>query len=105
MGEAESIVFIIDDDPLYWSSSERLVRSVGFSVLNVPAIAEQRLAQSQAWQVLQLKRAEAAEITARPPAEKVGAPTMTEEERRAAERQARSRFMHGAGTKPKLPPR
>jgi FixJ family two-component response regulator len=32
MGEAESIVFIIDDDPLYWSSSERLVRSVGFSV-------------------------------------------------------------------------
>jgi FixJ family two-component response regulator len=32
MGEAESIVFIIDDDPLYRSSSERLVRSVGFSV-------------------------------------------------------------------------
>jgi FixJ family two-component response regulator len=32
MGEAESIVFIIDDDPLYLTSSERLVRSVGFSV-------------------------------------------------------------------------
>ena len=32
MGEAESIVFIIDDDPLYRASSERLVRSVGFSV-------------------------------------------------------------------------
>ena len=32
MGEAESIVFIIDDDPLYRGSSERLVRSVGFSV-------------------------------------------------------------------------
>jgi len=32
MGEAESIVFIIDDDPLYRISSERLVRSVGFSV-------------------------------------------------------------------------
>ena len=32
MGEAESIVFIIDDDPLYRPSSERLVRSVGFSV-------------------------------------------------------------------------
>ena len=32
MREAESIVFIIDDDPLYRSSSERLVRSVGFSV-------------------------------------------------------------------------
>jgi len=32
MGEAESIVFIIDDDPLYRTSSERLVRSVGFSV-------------------------------------------------------------------------
>jgi FixJ family two-component response regulator len=32
MGEAESIVFIIDDDPLYRSSSERLVRSVGFDV-------------------------------------------------------------------------
>ena len=32
MGEAESIVFIIDDDPLYRESSERLVRSVGFSV-------------------------------------------------------------------------
>src|SRR5260221_91375 len=32
MGEAESIVFIIDDDPLYRRSSERLVRSVGFTV-------------------------------------------------------------------------
>jgi FixJ family two-component response regulator len=32
MGEAESIVFIIDDDPLYRRSSERLVRSIGFSV-------------------------------------------------------------------------
>jgi FixJ family two-component response regulator len=32
MGEAESIVFIIDDDPLYRSSTERLVRSIGFSV-------------------------------------------------------------------------
>lgn len=32
MGEAESIVFIIDDDPLYGRSSERLVQSVGFSV-------------------------------------------------------------------------
>jgi FixJ family two-component response regulator len=32
MGEAESRVFIIDDDPLYRESSERLVRSVGFSV-------------------------------------------------------------------------
>ena len=31
MGEAESIVFIIDDDPLYRRSSERLVRSVGFN--------------------------------------------------------------------------
>ena len=30
MGEAESIVFIIDDDPLYRTSSERLVRSAGF---------------------------------------------------------------------------
>jgi FixJ family two-component response regulator len=32
MGQAESIVFIIDDDPLYRTSSERLVRSVGFDV-------------------------------------------------------------------------
>jgi FixJ family two-component response regulator len=32
MTEAESIVFIIDDDPLYRASAERLVRSVGFSV-------------------------------------------------------------------------
>ena len=30
MGEAESIVFIIDDDPLYRTSTERLVRSIGF---------------------------------------------------------------------------
>ena len=32
MGEAASIVFIIDDDPLYRRSSERLVSSIGFSV-------------------------------------------------------------------------
>jgi FixJ family two-component response regulator len=32
MGEAESIVFIIDDDPLYRRASERLVRSAGFRV-------------------------------------------------------------------------
>jgi FixJ family two-component response regulator len=32
MAEAESIVFIIDDDPLYRASAERLVRSVGFGV-------------------------------------------------------------------------
>jgi FixJ family two-component response regulator len=32
MEEAESIVFIVDDDPLYRRSSERLVRSVGFRV-------------------------------------------------------------------------
>ena len=32
MREAESIVFIIDDDPLYRASAERLVRSVGFTV-------------------------------------------------------------------------
>ena len=32
MSEVESIVFIIDDDPLYRASAERLVRSVGFSV-------------------------------------------------------------------------
>ena len=32
MREAESIVFIIDDDPLYRRSTERLVRSVGFDV-------------------------------------------------------------------------
>lgn len=32
MKEAESIVFIIDDDPLYRASTERLVRSVGFGV-------------------------------------------------------------------------
>jgi FixJ family two-component response regulator len=33
MGEEESIVYIIDDDPLYRSSTERLVRSVGLRVL------------------------------------------------------------------------
>jgi FixJ family two-component response regulator len=32
MGDAESIVFIIDDDALYRASAERLVRSVGFNV-------------------------------------------------------------------------
>jgi FixJ family two-component response regulator len=32
MKEAESIVFIIDDDPLYRASTERLLRSVGFTV-------------------------------------------------------------------------
>jgi FixJ family two-component response regulator len=32
MGKAESSVFIIDDDPLYRRSTERLLRSVGFSV-------------------------------------------------------------------------
>ena len=32
MGDAESIVFIIDDDALYRASAERLVHSVGFSV-------------------------------------------------------------------------
>ena len=32
MKETESIVFIIDDDPLYRRSAERLVRSVGFRV-------------------------------------------------------------------------
>ena len=32
MREAESIVFIIDDDPLCRTSSERLVRSAGFDV-------------------------------------------------------------------------
>jgi FixJ family two-component response regulator len=32
MKEAESIVFIIDDDALYRASTERLLRSVGFSV-------------------------------------------------------------------------
>jgi len=32
MREAESIVFIIDDDSLYRASTERLVRSAGFSV-------------------------------------------------------------------------
>ena len=32
MQESESIVFIIDDDPLYRASTERLVRSVGLRV-------------------------------------------------------------------------
>jgi FixJ family two-component response regulator len=32
MKEQESIVFIIEDDPLFRASTERLVRSVGFSV-------------------------------------------------------------------------
>src|ERR1700726_1709765 len=32
MKEAESIVFIIDDDALYRASTERLLRSVGFTV-------------------------------------------------------------------------
>ena len=32
MEEGDSIVFIIDDDPLYRRSSERLVRSIGFGV-------------------------------------------------------------------------
>jgi FixJ family two-component response regulator len=32
MKEADSIVFIIDDDPLYRASAERLIRSVGFNV-------------------------------------------------------------------------
>jgi FixJ family two-component response regulator len=32
MSETESIVFIIDDDPLYRASAEPLIRSVGFSV-------------------------------------------------------------------------
>jgi FixJ family two-component response regulator len=32
MEESESIVFIIDDDPLYRASAERLVRSVGLRV-------------------------------------------------------------------------
>ena len=32
MKEADSVVFIIDDDPLYRASAERLVRSVGFNV-------------------------------------------------------------------------
>ncbi len=32
MKEADSVVFIIDDDPLYRASAERLIRSVGFNV-------------------------------------------------------------------------
>jgi FixJ family two-component response regulator len=40
MGEEKSIVYIIDDDPLYRSSTERLVRSVGFSVLGFKSARE-----------------------------------------------------------------
>jgi|SRR5580692_1421618 FixJ family two-component response regulator len=40
MKEAESIVFIIDDDPLYRASTERLVRSVGFSVQSFQSARE-----------------------------------------------------------------
>jgi FixJ family two-component response regulator len=32
MKEADSVVFIVDDDPLYRASAERLIRSVGFNV-------------------------------------------------------------------------
>jgi len=32
MKEADSVVFVIDDDPLYRASAERLIRSVGFNV-------------------------------------------------------------------------
>jgi len=40
MGEAESVVFIIDDDPLYRRSSERLVRSIGFGVQSFESARE-----------------------------------------------------------------
>src|SRR5215471_6536491 len=40
MREAESIVFIIDDDSLYRASTERLVRSVGFSVESFQSAAD-----------------------------------------------------------------
>jgi FixJ family two-component response regulator len=40
MGEEESIVYVIDDDPLYRSSTERLVRSVGLSVLGFKSARE-----------------------------------------------------------------
>jgi RNA polymerase sigma factor (sigma-70 family) len=40
MKEAESIVFVIDDDPLYRASTERLVRSVGFSVQSFQSAAD-----------------------------------------------------------------
>jgi len=69
--------------------------------ITVPAIASERLAQSRdQWRVLQLKRTAAAGNTAQSPTEKATVPTMSQEERLAAERQAKSRLMHGAGTKP-----
>ena len=40
MREAESIVFIIDDDSLYRASTERLVRSAGFSVESFQSAAD-----------------------------------------------------------------
>jgi FixJ family two-component response regulator len=40
VGEEESIVYVIDDDPLYRSSTERLVRSVGLSVLGFKSARE-----------------------------------------------------------------
>ena len=40
MQESESIVFIIDDDPLYRGSTERLVRSVGLRVQSFESVRE-----------------------------------------------------------------
>ena len=40
MEESESIVFIIDDDPLYRAATERLVRSVGFRVQSFESARE-----------------------------------------------------------------
>ena len=40
MQESESIVFIIDDDPLYRGSTERLVRSVGLRVQSFESARE-----------------------------------------------------------------
>ena len=40
MEESESIVFIIDDDPLYRASTERLVRSVGLRVQSFESARE-----------------------------------------------------------------
>jgi len=40
MQESESIVFIIDDDPLYRGSTERLVRSVGLKVQSFESARE-----------------------------------------------------------------
>ena len=40
MEESEPIVFIIDDDPLYRASAERLVRSVGFRVQSFESARE-----------------------------------------------------------------